>query len=165
MTTYTTSTRPARVRRRRSVSAGLLAATAVAALTLSACGDDGDGDAAPAPSTTGAASRPAVCEDLAGLKGHASEMSRLGPSSSYADIEDLREDMSGDMEDIRESAKEPGGAAVDTGRLDKVYGKFNQTVDALDDDRMSSEGRLNQLKPQLAELTKAVTDSERAASC
>lgn len=158
MTTYTTSTRPARVRRRRSVRAGLLAATAVAALTLSACGDDGDGDAASAPSTTGAPSRPAVCEDLASLKGHASELSRLGPSSSYADIEDLREDMNGDMDDIRESAKE-------TGRLDRVYGTFNKTVDALDDDRMSGEGRLNQLRPQLAEVTKAVTDSERAASC
>ncbi|WP_309055355.1 hypothetical protein [Streptomyces sp.] len=165
MTTYTTSTRPARVRRRRSVRAGLLAATAVAALTLSACGDDGDGDAASAPSTTGAPSRPAVCEDLASLKGHASELSRLGPSSSYADIEDLREDMNGDMDDIRESAKETGGAAVDTGRLDRVYGTFNKTVDALDDDRMSGEGRLNQLRPQLAEVTKAVTDSERAASC
>ncbi|MFF3320173.1 hypothetical protein ACFYV5_32395 [Streptomyces sp. NPDC003035] len=144
--------------RRPWTFAALPAAAAIAALTVAGCADDGGSE------DTGAAATPTVCERVTDLKEHTAEMSGLTSASTVTEIEDVREDMKDDLQKVREAA-EDSGDGMDTTRLQQAFDRLDTTITNLDDDTMKGETALDQVRPPLATLNKAIADFERTAAC
>ncbi|MER5310850.1 hypothetical protein ABT034_24010 [Streptomyces sp. NPDC002773] len=144
-------------RRRRTAPAALLAASAAAVLVLAGCGDDGSDGAAEdrADATT------AVCEELAGLQGHSSEMRNIDSSETVQGIQDVRADMVDDMGSI-EKAAEDAGVSVDA--LQAAFQKLDVAMDHLDRN-MNAPAALSQVTPHLDTLDKEIRNTEDLAGC
>ncbi|MET9436377.1 hypothetical protein [Streptomyces sp. NPDC006551] len=155
----TPSTAPAPVpsgrRRARHAVPGALLAAAAGLFALAGCGGDGDGSGGDGNPTQ------AVCADLADLKSQTGEMATMEPSGTVTDLQDMRADLSEDLGDVEDTAE---GTAVRTDGLRAAFDRLDTSMDRLDRN-MTGTAAVDQIKPDLDALTKAITDAERSAGC
>ncbi|MEU2120126.1 hypothetical protein ABZ567_31840 [Streptomyces sp. NPDC016459] len=144
---------------RRAASGAVVAAGAAALLALAGCSDSDGGTEGAADERADATA--AVCEELAGLRDHSSEMRNIDSSETVQGIQDVRADMVDDMGSIRDAA---GDAGVNTDALQAAFQKLDVAMDRLDRN-MNAPAALDQVIPHLNTLDKEISGTEDLAGC
>ncbi|MFD3533658.1 hypothetical protein [Streptomyces sp. NPDC058664] len=142
---------------RRAAPGVLVAASAAVVLALAGCSDGGSGGAADERADANAA----VCKELADLRDHSTKMRNVDRSETVQGIQDIRADMSDDMESVQKAADEAG---VNTDALQTAFKELDVTMDHLDRN-MNAPAALDQVLPHLDKLDKQITDTEDLAGC